>query len=82
MTNSEVNFRAMIVGAYINELFVDGTDSFSISILREALKAGDSESSARSMVNTIISYFETSDEPLEEFLDFIGVEKNEAVNDS
>lgn len=82
MTNSEVNFRAMIVGAYINELFVDGTDSFSISILREALKAGDSESSARSIVNTIISYFEASDEPLEEFLDFIGVEKNEAVNDS
>ena len=37
MTNSGVNFRAMIVGAYINELFVDGTDAFSISILREAL---------------------------------------------
>ncbi|MEV8830006.1 hypothetical protein AB0063_16710 [Klebsiella pneumoniae] len=81
MTNSEVNFRTMIVGTYINELFVDGTDSVSISILREALKAGGSESSARSMVNIIISYFETSDKPLEEFLDFIGVESNHSDSD-
>ncbi|EPN1930295.1 hypothetical protein ACTV70_001818 [Cronobacter dublinensis] len=81
MTNSEVNFRAMIVGTYINELFVDGTDSVSISILREALKIGGSESSARSMVNIIISYFETSDKPLEEFLDFIGVESNHSDSD-
>jgi ribosomal protein S7 len=38
MTKSEIDFRKMIVGTYINELFVDGTDSTSVSILRDALK--------------------------------------------
>ena len=81
MTKSEIDFRIMIVGTYINELFVDGTDSTSVSILRDAFKAGGSENSARKMVNTIIGYFEDSEKPLEEFLYFIGVDANESGSD-
>ncbi|HBY5489927.1 TPA: hypothetical protein MIX75_29385, partial [Klebsiella pneumoniae] len=81
MTKSEIDFRKMIVGTYINELFVDGTDSTSVSILRDAFKAGGSENSARKMVNTIIGYFEDSEKPLEEFLYFIGVDANESGSD-
>lgn len=81
MSHSEMNIRAMIVATFINDLFVDGIDSTAITVLREGFKAESSANPARRMVNNIISYFEHSDKPLEEFLYFIGVGSNNSDSD-
>ncbi|WP_290540061.1 MULTISPECIES: hypothetical protein [unclassified Leclercia] len=77
MTHGEMSIRAAIVATFINELFTDGTDSMAISILRDGFKIDASASLARNMVNNIIHYFECSDNPVEEFLYFIGIESAE-----
>lgn len=77
MTHGEMSIRATIVATFINELFIDGTDSTAISILREGFNTDTSASLARNMVNNIIHYFECSDNPIEEFLYFIGIENTE-----
>ncbi|EPM1426914.1 hypothetical protein RFD88_004044 [Klebsiella pneumoniae] len=77
MNHGEMDIRATIVAMFINELFIDGTDSAAISVLREGFKADASSSLARNMVNNIIHYFECSDDPIEEFLYFIGIENSE-----
>ncbi|KLE40914.1 MULTISPECIES: hypothetical protein [Klebsiella] len=77
MNHGEMGIRATIVATFINELFIDGTDSAAISVLRDGFKADASSSLARNMVNNIIHYFECSDDPIEEFLYFIGIEKSE-----
>ncbi|HGH4760474.1 Uncharacterised protein [Klebsiella pneumoniae] len=82
MNNSEMSIPAIIVATFINELFVDGPDSEAISLLRKGLVLDDSEKSARGIVNKIINYFEFSKKPIEDLLYFIGVEKNEVVNDA
>lgn len=81
MTHSEMSIRATIVATFINELFVDGAESMSISVLRDGLKADASTNHARSMVNNIIGYFECSDNPIEDLLYFIGVEESEVTID-
>ncbi|MGE6031349.1 hypothetical protein, partial [Klebsiella pneumoniae] len=70
MNHGEMDIRATIVATFINELFIDGTDSAAISVLRDGFKADASSSLARNMVNNIIHYFECSDDPIEEFLYF------------
>lgn len=77
MNHGEMGIRATIVATFINELFIDGTDSAAISVLRDGFKAHASSSLARNMVNNIIHYFECSDDPIEEFLYFIGIENSE-----
>ncbi|MCY2261003.1 hypothetical protein OW930_16670 [Klebsiella pneumoniae] len=77
MNHGEMDIRATIVATFINELFIDGTDSAAISVLRDGFKADASSSLARNMVNNIIHYFECSDDPIEEFLYFIGIENSE-----
>lgn len=77
MNHGEMGIRATIVATFINELFIDGTDSAAISVLRDGFKADASSSLARNMVNNIIHYFECSDDPIEEFLYFIGIENSE-----
>ncbi len=77
MNHGEMDIRATIVATFINELFIDGTDSAAISVLREGFKADASSSLACNMVNNIIHYFECSDDPIEEFLYFIGIENSE-----
>ncbi|MCE0155254.1 hypothetical protein LVT83_16580 [Klebsiella pneumoniae] len=77
MNHGEMDIRATIVATFINELFIDCTDSAAISVLREGFKADASSSLARNMVNNIIHYFECSDDPIEEFLYFIGIENSE-----
>ncbi|WP_256972432.1 hypothetical protein [Klebsiella quasipneumoniae] len=77
MNHGEMGIRATIVATFINELFIDGTDSAAISVLRDGFKADASSSLARNMVNNIIHYFECSDDPIEKFLYFIGIEKSE-----
>jgi hypothetical protein len=77
MTHGEMSIRATIVATFINELFTDGTDSMAISILRDGFKIDASASLARNMVNNIIHYFECSDNPVEEFLYFIGIDSAE-----
>ncbi|MDK6952164.1 hypothetical protein QP384_15745 [Klebsiella pneumoniae] len=77
MNHGKMDIRATIVATFINELFIDGTDSAAISVLREGFKADASSSLARNMVNNIIHYFECSDDPIEEFLYFIGIENSE-----
>ena len=77
MNHGEMGIRATIVATFINELFIDGTDSAAISVLRDGFKADASSSLTRNMVNNIIHYFECSDDPIEEFLYFIGIEKSE-----
>ena len=74
MTHGEMSIRATIVATFINELFIDGADSTVISTLRDGFKNDASASLARNMVNNIIHYFECSDNPIEEFLYFIGIE--------
>ncbi|MCM7731637.1 hypothetical protein ACOTW9_20730 [Enterobacter cloacae complex sp. IR5378] len=81
MNHGEMNIRATIVATFINDLFVDGIDSTAITVLREAFKTDGSANPARRMVNNIISYFENSDKPLEEFLYFIGVDSNNTDSD-
>lgn len=81
MSHSEMNIRATIVATFINDLFIDGIDSTAITVLREAFKAEGSANPARRMVNHIISYFESSDKPLEEFLYFIGADNNNSDSD-
>lgn len=81
MTHGEMSIRATIVATFINELFIDGADSTAISILRDGFKNDASASLARNMVNNIIHYFECSDNPIEEFLYFIGIESAETVVD-
>lgn len=81
MTHTEMSIRATIVATFLNDMFVDGNDSSAISILRSAFKSDVSAESARNMINNIISYFEVSDNPVEEFLYFIGVESSEVRND-
>ncbi|WP_405081003.1 hypothetical protein ACI51X_18520 [Pectobacterium versatile] len=81
MNNNEMSIRATIVATFINELFVDGTGSMAISILRDAFKYDTSANYARNIVNYIISYFERSDNPIREFIYFIGVEGDEIKND-
>jgi hypothetical protein len=49
----------------------------AISILRDGFKIDASASLARNMVNNIIHYFECSDNPVEEFLYFIGIDSAE-----
>lgn len=77
MTHGEMSIRATIVAMFINDIFIDGTDSTAISILREGFNTDTSASLARNMVNNIIHYFECSDNPIEEFLYFIGIENTE-----
>ncbi|MCS4387241.1 hypothetical protein [Klebsiella quasipneumoniae] len=77
MNHGEMGIRATIVATFINELFIDGTDSAAISVLRNGFKADASSGLARNMVNNIIHYFECSDDPIEEFLYFIGIENSE-----
>lgn len=77
MNHGEMDIRATIVATFINELFIDGTDSAAISVLRDGFKADASSSLARNMVNNIIHYFECSDDPIGEFLYFIGIENSE-----
>lgn len=81
MTHGEMSIRATIVATFINELFVDGSDSMAISVVREGFKAGTSANYARNVVNNIINYFECSDNPTEELLYFIGIENDEAESD-
>lgn len=83
MTHDEMSIRARatIVATFINDMFVDGTDSMTISMLRDGLKSDASTSHARNVVNHIISYFECSDNPIDELLYFIGVEDVEAKID-
>lgn len=81
MTHSEMSIRSTIVATFINELFVDGTGSMVISVLREGFNSDASATSARNVVNNIINYFECSDNPIEELLYFIGVESDEVGND-
>ena len=78
MTHGEMGIRATIVATFINDLLIDGTDSTAISILRDGFKTDASASFARNMVNNLIHYFESSDNPIEEFLYFIGIESAEA----
>jgi len=81
MTHGEMRLRATMVATFINELFVDGTDSMAISVLRDGFNKDSFANSSRNIVNNIINYFECSDNPIEEFLYFIGVDSDETDND-
>lgn len=81
MTDSEMSIRATMVATFINDLFVDGVESMAIHTLRTGFKSDSSADIAHGLVENIISYFESSNNPVNEFLFFIGVEDNDVNTD-
>lgn len=72
---SDFNPATFVISSLVNELFVDGNKSQLINLIKNGFESEADNKDVIDLVPNIIKYFELSETPTDEFLDFIGCEK-------